>query len=80
MKYSFFFHRLIQILVVTAVGPHYQYNLHFKGRSRPPEVFLGKGVLKICSKFTGEHPCRDAISIKLLATSLESHFGIGVLL
>ena len=23
-------------------------------RSSPPEVFLGKGVLKICSKFTGE--------------------------
>ena len=30
-----------------------------------PEVFLGKGVLKICSKFTGEHPCRNVISIKL---------------
>ena len=29
------------------------------------EVFLGKGVLKICSKFTGEHSCRGAISIKL---------------
>ena len=26
-----------------------------KIRSRPPEVFLRKGVLKICSKFTGEH-------------------------
>ena len=26
-------------------------------RSSPSEVFLGKGVLKICSKFTGEHPC-----------------------
>ena len=26
-----------------------------------------EGVLKICSKFTGEHPCRSAISIKLLA-------------
>ena len=26
-------------------------------RSSHPEVFLGKGVLKICSKFTGEHPC-----------------------
>ena len=26
-------------------------------------VFLKKGVLKICSKFTGEHPCRNAISI-----------------
>ena len=30
-----------------------------------PEVFLGKRVLKICSKFTGEHPCRSLISIKL---------------
>ena len=27
---------------------------------------LGKAVLKICSKFTGEHPCQSAISIKLL--------------
>ena len=35
-------------------------------RSNHPEVFLVKGVLKICSKFTGEHPCRSAISIKLL--------------
>ena len=25
--------------------------------SRPPEVFLGKEILKICSKFTGEHTC-----------------------
>ena len=34
-------------------------------RSSPPEVFLGKGGLKICSKLTGEHPCRSLISIKL---------------
>ena len=34
-------------------------------RSSPPEVFLGKGVLKICSKFTGEHSCGSAISVKL---------------
>ena len=34
-------------------------------RSSRSEVFLGKGVLKICSKFTGEHPCRSAILIKL---------------
>ena len=34
-------------------------------RSNHPEVFLGKGILKICSKFTGEHPRRSAISIKL---------------
>ena len=37
-----------------------------KTRSSHPTVFLGKGVLKICSKFTREHPCRSAISIKLL--------------
>ena len=29
-------------------------------------MFLGKGVMKICRKFAGEHPCRSAISIKLL--------------
>ena len=27
-------------------------------RSSRPEVFFRKGVLKICSKFTGEHPCQ----------------------
>ena len=26
------------------------------GTSSPPEVFLGTSVLKICSKFTREHP------------------------
>ena len=25
-------------------------------RSNPPKVFLGKGLLKICKKFTGEQP------------------------
>ena len=29
-------------------------------------MFLGKGVLKICSKFIGKHPCRSMISPKLL--------------
>ena len=28
-------------------------------RDSPPEVFLGKGVLKICRKITGEHPKCD---------------------
>ena len=27
---------------------------------------LGKGVLKICSKFTGQHPCRSVITTTLL--------------
>ena len=32
-----------------------------KRRSSHPEVFWEKRVLKICSKFTGEHPCRSLI-------------------
>ena len=37
-------------------------------RSSHPEVFLGKNILKTCSKFTGEDPCQIVISIKLLCT------------
>ena len=40
-------------------------------RSSRPEVFLRKVVLKICSKFTGGHPCRSVISIKLLCNFIE---------
>ena len=42
-----------------------------KLRSSPPQVFLGKGVLKICSKFTGEDPHPIAISIKLQRNFIE---------
>ena len=31
-------------------------------------MFLGEAVLKICSKLTGEHPCRSAITISCKAT------------
>ena len=40
-------------------------------RSSLSEVFLAKDVLKICRKFTGEHPCRSVISIKLLYNFIE---------
>ena len=41
-------------------------------RSSPPYVFLGKKVLKICSKFTGGPPCRSVISIKLFCKFTET--------
>ena len=49
---------------------HERVNFHVRakgrnGSSATPETFLGKVVLKICSKFTGEHPDRSVISIKL---------------
>ena len=37
-------------------------------RNNYPEMFLGKGVLKICSK---EHPCWSVILIKLLCNFIE---------
>ena len=42
-----------------------------KYRSSNPKGFLGKCVLNICSKFTGEHPCQSAISIKFLCNFIE---------
>ena len=44
---------------------------------QPTDVLLRKGVLKICSKFTGEHPCRSAISIKLLFNFIEITLWLG---
>ena len=48
----------------------------WNNRSSHPEVFLGKGVLKIWSKFTGKHPCRSAICN--FATLLKLHFGMSI--
>ena len=50
----------------------------FSYRSSHPEVLLGKGVLKIYSKFTGEYPCRCVISIqpcrRVISIKLQSNF------
>ena len=46
-------------------------------RSSRPEVFLRKGVLKICCKFTGVHPCRSVISIKLQSKFIEIALRLG---
>ena len=40
-------------------------------RSSTTKMVLEKGLLKICSQFTGEHPRRSVISIKLLCSFIE---------
>ena len=42
---------------------------HFQ--NQPSKILLGKGVLKICNKFTGEHPCRSVISIKFQSNFID---------
>ena len=59
---EFFMSSEKKLLYVTRIFMHRE-NFF---RSSRPEVFFGEGVLKICSKFTGEHPCRSVISIRLL--------------
>ena len=44
-------------------------------RSSCPEVFLRKGILKICSKFTGEHSCQSAN--KMLCNFIEIALRLG---
>ena len=63
------------------------YSILLLYRSSRPEVFLGKGVLKICCKFKSatpilkcdfrEHTCQNAISIKLKSKFIEITLGRG---
>ena len=46
------------------------HKLHFL-KKQPSRGVLSKSVLKIYSKFIGEHPCRSVISIKLLWNFIE---------
>ena len=51
-------------------------NFLISPRSSHPEMFLRKGVLKIRSKFTGDHPCRNVISINSLSGCICSPDGL----
>ena len=40
-------------------------------QSSHPEVFIGNGILKICSEFTGEQPFRRVVLIKFQSNVIE---------
>ena len=44
---------------------------------QPSKSVLVKSVLKICSKFTGEHPCQSAISVTLQSNFIENELWHG---
>ena len=71
MRHFFYSWRYYEKLCWQSLSKCYNRCTISNNRSRHPEVFLGKGVLKICSKFTGEHPCRSAIWIKLQSNFIE---------
>ena len=49
-------------------------------QKQTPDVFLGKDVLKICNKFTREHPCQKVVSIKLQSNFIDIAFRHGYFL
>ena len=53
--------KYFQLITATNASKRYCKCRGAFDRSNPPEVFLKEGVLKLCSKFTGEHPCRSVI-------------------
>ena len=68
LKLSLIFLRAVRSDSYTA------FEIWFTGRnsrSSRSEVFLVKSLLKICSKFTGEHPCRSVTSLKLLCNFID---------
>ena len=65
-SYSFICYSGLHLVMKCWSSPWYS---QFK--SSHPEVFLGKGVLEICSKFTGELLCRNVILRKLLCNFIK---------
>ena len=58
--------KVIKLVVIIALmlricGRKFTWHIVNSNRNSPLEVFLGESVLKICRKFTGEHPCRIVI-------------------
>ena len=70
------FNRKCDTLTQEAGQPEIEYTLlsvtsgWYRSRDSPSLLFSGKGVLKICSKFTREHPCQSVVSIATLLKSL----------
>ena len=67
---------LVYLLLVSYLTQHHllaptSTSRSYQSRSSHSAVFFRKGVLKVCSKFTGEHPCQSVISIKLLWNFIE---------
>ena len=57
--------------IVEKLKTNWDHSKNVMFRSSRPELFLGKGVLKLCRKFAGEHICRCVVSLKLQSNFIE---------
>ena len=58
-------------MFLTLLLNHFSISTKISSPKQPSRGFLKKAVIKIFRKFTGEHPCRSVISIKLLSNFFE---------
>ena len=57
---------IIKLHVLALLRNHFSISTKKKSfQKQPSRGFLQKSFMKICIKFTGKHPCRNVISIKL---------------
>ena len=70
---------LFSFINIAIVTTDFLQNLDLTQKQSPRGV-PWKVVLKVCSKFTGKHPCRSAISITLQSNFIEITLRHGVLL
>ena len=69
----------IVIITITLCRQGKYFYVALMSRSSRLEVFVLKGVLKICSKFTTEHPCSSVISFNKVALQFyRNHTSAGV--
>ena len=70
-------YRIFMNYALNSADKIFNFDCKILSRSSHSEVFYWKSVLKICSKFTGEHPCQSTISIKLQSNFIEIAFWHG---
>ena len=62
---------LLQTKIVKIIVSSFWSRTVSRSRNSHLEVLLENVVLKICSKFTGEHPCQSVTSMNLLCNFIE---------
>ena len=70
--------KFVRDMIMTYCTLRFMESVHYRTElkkwpctSSPSEVILRKSVPKVCCKFTGQHPCRRMILIKLQSNAIE---------
>lgn len=54
-----------------------RFYVRLQATSSSPDMLLGKGVMKLCNKFTEENPYKIGFQFSCFENFLKLHFGMG---